>query len=172
MEGFRNMEIMNDTCQDVNVINELDIPVLCMGLKNVVVSASAQGILISDKEETDFIKPFVDNMDEDIMFADKSWGSYRVLSKGEDSLTIKLNIKAGSCLSYHSHASRDEIWNIVSGQGEVIVDEEVRKVCKGDVVSIKSGNKHMIKATTGMEIIEIQMGKEISVNDKCKFKLD
>lgn len=164
--------IMNDSCQDVNVINELDIPVLCMGLKNVVVSASAQGILISDKEETDFIKPFVDNMDEDIMFADKSWGSYKVLSKGEDSLTIKLNIKAGASLSYHSHTNRDEIWNIVSGQGEVTVDEHKRLVDKGEVVSINSGNKHMIKATTDMEIIEIQMGKEIKVNDKCKFKLD
>lgn len=164
--------IMNDSCQDVNVINELDIPVLCMGLKNVVVSASAQGILISDKEETDYIKPFVDNMNEDIMFADKSWGSYRVISKGEDSLTIKLSIKAGACLSYHSHNNRDEIWNIVSGQGQVTVDDDSYEVGKGDVVSIKSGSKHMLKADSNMEIIEVQLGKEINVNDKCKFKHD
>lgn len=164
--------VMNDTCQGVNVINELDIPVLCMGLKDVIVSASAQGILISDKEETDFIKPFVDSIDEDIMFADKSWGYYRVLSKGEGSLTIKLIIKAGSSLSYHSHGNRDEIWNIVSGQGETIIDNEKRRVEKGDVVPIKAGCKHKITAITDMEIVEIQIGKEITVNDKCKFKLD
>lgn len=31
---------MNDTCENVHVINELSVPVLCMGLKNVIVSAS------------------------------------------------------------------------------------------------------------------------------------
>ncbi len=164
--------VLNDSCEGVNVINELDIPVLCMGLKNVVVSASAQGILISDKDETDFIKPFVDNMDEDIMFADKSWGSYRVIAKGADSLTVKLNIKAGACLSYHSHNNRDEIWNIVSGTGEVTVDDSKYEVSKGSVVSIKSGNKHMIKAISDMEIIEVQLGEEIKVDDKCKFKVN
>lgn len=35
--------ILNDTCEGVNVLNELDVPVLCMGLKNVVVSASPGG---------------------------------------------------------------------------------------------------------------------------------
>ncbi len=164
--------VLNDTCEGVNVINELDIPVLCMGLKNVVVSASAQGILISDKDETDFIKPFVDNMDEDIMFADKSWGSYRVIAKGNTSLTVRLSIKAGACLSYHSHSNRDEIWNVVSGTGEVTVDDSKYEVSKGSVVSIKSGNKHMVKAISDMEIIEVQLGEEIKVDDKCKFKVD
>ena len=32
--------ILNDACQNVHVLNELDVPVLCMGLKDVVVSAS------------------------------------------------------------------------------------------------------------------------------------
>ena len=32
--------MLNDTCQNVHVLNELDVPVLCMGLKDVVVSAS------------------------------------------------------------------------------------------------------------------------------------
>ena len=32
--------ILNDACENVHVLNELDVPVLCMGLKDVVVSAS------------------------------------------------------------------------------------------------------------------------------------
>ena len=40
--------IFNDTCENTHVINELNVPVLCMGLKDVVVSASPQGILVSD----------------------------------------------------------------------------------------------------------------------------
>lgn len=36
--------ILNDSCDNVHVVNELDVPVLCMGLKDVVVSASPEGL--------------------------------------------------------------------------------------------------------------------------------
>ena len=48
--------MLNETCENVHVINELDMPVLCMGLKDVVVSASPEGILVSDKEQSSYIK--------------------------------------------------------------------------------------------------------------------
>ena len=66
--------IMNETCENVHVINELDMPILCMGLKDMVVSASPEGILVSDKEQSSYIKPFVDKLKQEIMFAEKSWG--------------------------------------------------------------------------------------------------
>lgn len=37
--------ILADTCSGVHIVNETDIPVLAMGLKDVVISASADGIL-------------------------------------------------------------------------------------------------------------------------------
>ncbi|MBQ2115762.1 MAG: mannose-1-phosphate guanylyltransferase, partial [Lachnospiraceae bacterium] len=49
--------IFNDKCENVHVLNELNVPVLCMGLKDVVVSASPEGILVSDKEQSSYIKP-------------------------------------------------------------------------------------------------------------------
>ena len=36
--------ILSDSCQNTIAINELNIPLLCMGLKNVVVAASGDGI--------------------------------------------------------------------------------------------------------------------------------
>ena len=44
--------MMNETCTDVSIINELDVPVLAMGLHDVVISASPEGILVSDKEQS------------------------------------------------------------------------------------------------------------------------
>ena len=41
--------ILNEACENVHVVNELGIPVLAMGLKDVVISASPEGILVSDK---------------------------------------------------------------------------------------------------------------------------
>jgi mannose-1-phosphate guanylyltransferase len=69
--------IMNDQCQNLHVVNELDVPVLCMGLKDMVVAASPDGILVAEKEQSSYIKPFVDAIDQQVMFAEKSWGSFR-----------------------------------------------------------------------------------------------
>ena len=87
--------MLNESCENVHVVNELDVPVLCMGLKNMVVSASAEGILVSDKEQSSYIKPFVDKISQQIMFAEKSWGSFRVLDVEEESMTIKVILNPG-----------------------------------------------------------------------------
>ena len=114
--------ILNDTCKNVHVVNELGVPVVCMGLTDVVVSASAQGILVSDKEQSSYIKPYVDGIDEQIMFAEKSWGSFKVIDVDDSSMTIKVTLNAGNKMNYHSHDLRNEIWNVISGEGTAIID--------------------------------------------------
>lgn len=163
---------LNDTCENVSVINELDVPVLCMGLKDVVVSASAEGILVSDKEQSDFIKPFVDAIDQQIMFAEKSWGNFQVLDVQEGSMTIKATLNPGQSMNYHSHDRRDEVWTIVSGNGRTIVDGMEQIVGPGDVVTMQAGCRHTIIADTALTLIEVQIGEEISVVDKKKYKLE
>lgn len=164
--------MMNENCENVHVINELDVPILCMGLKDVVVSASADGILISDKEQSSYIKPFVDQIDQQIMFAEKSWGSFRVLDVEDESMTIKVTLNPGHSMNYHSHERRDEMWTIISGKGRTIVDGMEQSVQAGDVITMQAGCKHTIIAETELKIMEVQLGKEISVHDKQKFELE
>lgn len=164
--------ILNETCENVHVINELDMPILCMGLKDVVVSASPEGILVSDKEQSSYIKPFVDKLDNQIMFADKSWGSFRVLDVEDESLTIKVTLNPGHRMNYHSHERRDEMWTIISGRGRTIVDGMEQTVQAGDVITMQAGCRHTIIAETELKIMEVQLGKEISVHDKQKFELE
>ncbi len=164
--------MMNNTCENTHVINELDVPVLCMGLKNVVVSASPEGILVSDKEQSSYIKPYVDRLDNEVMFAEKSWGNYRVLDVEEQSMTVKITLNAGHRMNYHSHDRRDEVWTVISGQGHTIVDGMKQQVSAGDVITMQAGCRHTIIADTELKLIEIQLGREISVNDKHKFELE
>ena len=164
--------IYNETCENVHVINELDVPVLCMGLKDVVVSASPEGILVSDKEQSSYIKPYVDAIDQQIMFAEKSWGSFRVLDIEEGSMTIKVTLNPGHRMNYHSHQHRDEVWTIISGEGRTIVDGMEQPVTAGDVITMEAGCRHTIIADTELKVIEVQLGKEISVHDKQKFELE
>ena len=163
--------ILNDACDNVHVVNELDVPVLCMGLKDVVVSASPEGILVSDKMQSSYIKPFVDEIDQQIMFAEKSWGSFRVIDIEEGSMTIKVTLNAGHKMNYHSHERRDEIWTVIDGQGRTIIDGVEKEVTAGDVIAMKAGTPHTIIADTPLQIIEVQIGMDISVGDKKKLDL-
>lgn len=171
MEGPNVGEaIFNETCKNVHVVNELDVPILCMGLKDVVVSASPEGILVSDKEQSSYIKPFVDSIDQQIMFAEKSWGSFRIIDIEEESLTIKVTLNPGHSMNYHSHERRDEVWTVISGKGRAVVDGKEQSVQAGDVIRMNAGSKHTIFADTELKVIEVQLGKEIDVHDKQKFE--
>ncbi len=164
--------ILNETCTNVHVINELGIPVLAMGLEDVVISASPEGILVSDKEQSSYMKPFVDGMNQQIMFAEKSWGSFRVLDVEEESMTIKVTLNPGHRMNYHNHKHRDEVWTVISGRGRTMVDEMEQEVLAGDVITVQAGCRHTILAVTELKLIEVQLGKEISVDDKQKFPLE
>lgn len=164
--------MFNETCENVHVLNELNVPILCMGLKDVVVSASPEGILVSDKEQSSYIKPYVDQISDQIMFAEKSWGSFRVLDASDSQMTIKVTLNPGHSMNYHSHDRRDEVWTIISGEGTTIVDGMEQEVKAGDVITMAAGCRHTIIAKTLLQVIEVQLGKEISVHDKHKFNLE
>lgn len=163
---------MNDTCADTHVVNELNIPILCMGCKSMVIAASGDGIIVSDKGQSSYIKPYVDKLAGPVMYAEKSWGSFTVLDVQNDSMTIKVELLPGHRLHYHSHEHRDEVWTVMSGEGRVILDGEERSVHAGSVVTMPAGCKHTIIADTKLSVIEVQLGTDINVADKQKYDLD
>lgn len=160
--------ILDDTCKGTNVVNELNIPILCMGCEDMVVAASEDGILVSTKERSGYMKPYVEKIDNPSMFAEKSWGTFTVIDNQENSKTIKIEMKPNAEMSYHSHSYRSEIWNIISGTGKVCINGESKTVKAGDVVQIPVNTRHSIKANEKMEIIEIQLGV-FNTPDKCKY---
>ena len=162
---------LNETCRNVHAINELGIPVLAMGLRDVVISASPEGILVSDKEQSSYIKPFVDEINGRAMFGEKSWGSFRILDVEENSLTIKVTLNPGHRMNYHSHDRRNEVWTVISGQGRTIVDGMEQPVKAGDVITMEAGCRHTVIADTMLQLIEVQLGNHISVSDKHKYEL-
>lgn len=164
--------ILNDKCSGVHIVNEMDVPILAMGLHDVVISASPEGILVSDKEQSSYIKPFVDGFVQEVMFAEKSWGSYKVMDVESEAMTIKVTLNPGHSMNYHSHNNRDEVWVVLSGTGKTIVDGMEQSVHAGDVVTMSAGCRHTIIAETELKLIEVQLGKEISVRDKQKFELE
>ena len=164
--------VMNDTCKNVNIINQLDMPILAMGLENVIIAAGADGIIVTDKEQSSYIKPYVDAFDERVMYAEKSWGSYQVLDITKESMTIKVTLKPGHSMNYHSHERRDEVWAVIEGKGKTIVDGMEQLIQPGDVITMMAGCRHTVIAETELKLIEVQLGKDIDVNDKQKYTFE
>lgn len=54
--------VLGDGCKGVSVVSELDIPILCMGLEDVIVAASPDGILITTRSRSGGIKPYVEQL--------------------------------------------------------------------------------------------------------------
>ena len=163
--------VLDEECENTNVVNELNIPILCMGCKDLIVAASGDGILISDKERSGYMKPYVEKIETEAMYAEKSWGTYTVIDVQPGSMTVKVSMKAGEHMTYHMHNYREEVWTVVSGKGKSIVDGMEQILRAGDVITIAAGCKHTVEAITALDIVEVQIGDEISVADKIKFEL-
>ncbi len=162
--------LMSESCEDTHVINELDIPITVLGAKDMVIAASPDGILISDKRESSYLKEYINDISKRPMYEESGWGEYKVLDyveydDGNSSLTKSLFIKAGESLNYQEHAVRDEIWTIVDGIGDIVIDGHVRNVRRGDVAYITKGQRHSIKAMTDLRVIEVQIGNELVETD-------
>ncbi len=162
--------MLSDNCRNVHALNELGVPILVMGCTDLVVAASPSGILVSDKVQSSFIKPLVDAIDQQVMFAEKSWGSFLVLDVEENSMTVKVTLNPGHRMNYHSHEKRDEVWTVIAGKGRTIVDGMEQPICAGDVVTMEAGCRHTVIADTELQMIEVQLGSEINVADKRKYE--
>ncbi|UYO04269.1 sugar phosphate nucleotidyltransferase [Paenibacillus sp. PSB04] len=162
--------------QNTHVINELDIPVTAIGVSNLIIAASPDGILVSDKEASPRIKELVNSDELRPMVEERRWGRYRVLDflkyeDGQEVLTKRICIQAGKNLSYQYHHKRKEVWTVIAGSGEMILDGQYRRITTGDVIVIPAQSKHSLKAATDMEIIEVQTGTELVEEDIVRLAM-
>jgi mannose-1-phosphate guanylyltransferase len=157
-----------------HIINELEIPIVALGTSNLIIAASPDGILVSDKAKSSYLKPYVDQMDCRPMYEERRWGEYKVLEyntfgENQRSMTKRLRINAAQNISYQSHRQRDEIWTFIEGTGELLLDGHIRNVRRGDVAYITKGMKHAIRAISDLYIIEVQIGEELTEEDIERF---
>ena len=154
--------LISESCHNTHVINMLSIPVIAQDLKDAVVVASHDGILVSSKHGSSFLKPLAERINLRPMYEQRKWGNYRVLEYKQtdesSSLVKRMRIDAGKSISYQYHAKRSEIWVIVSGKGILTIDGVDSVVSPGSVITIPQETKHSLLAATEIEFIEVQLG--------------
>jgi len=155
--------LISESCGNTHVLNMLNIPIIAQDLSDVVVVASYDGILVSSKQGSSFLKPLAERIDLRPMYEQRRWGDYRVLEykqkNGKSSLVKRLRIEAGQTISYQYHLKRSEVWVVVSGKGILTVDGEDAVVAPGSVIQIGPESRHALLAATELELIEVQLGE-------------
>lgn len=175
---FSGYVVADETTSGTCIINELDdMPIISVGTKDMIVAASPDGILVCSKEASERQKPLVEQIKARPMYEERRWGTYRVIGNttypdGYRSLTKLLHLNAGKFISYQTHAKREEVWTFVDGEGLLVVNGEVRKVGRGDVVHIQPGMYHAIRALSELEFIEVQVGTELVEEDIQRYPWD
>ena len=178
MQEERSGRVVVDesTCEGVHVINETGFPMVVAGMSDAVIVATPDGILISSKEASKSIKSQVAEAAESRpMYEQRRWGEYRVIDSsvfpdGAKALTKELIIRDGKQLSYQRHQHRGEVWTVVSGSGEVVLDGLVQQVRAGSVVNIGKCRMHAGRAVgADLHIIEVQQGEILVEEDIERF---
>lgn len=169
--------VQEDSTEDSYIINELELPIVCIGAKRLVIAASPDGILVSDRKQSENLKHLVDGIGKRPMYEERRWGEYKVIDNIEfpDSfcaLTKQLTLRAGCSISYQRHTFRDEVWTFIDGEGEIVLDGQRKPVKRGDVVVIPKSCLHALRAKTPLTFIEVQQGSNLVEEDIERFEYD
>lgn len=159
---------------NTNIINELSLPIHVIGVSDSIVVAGPDGILVADKKKSSKIKQMIKNNQP--MYEEKRWGSYTVLDcsmteEGTQTITKIVEVLPGKNMSYQMHNFRQEIWTVLSGTGEFILNDQLFTIKTGDVLKIPLGAKHGVKAITPLKILETQLGDRIEEEDIIRLTL-
>lgn len=167
--------VVSDSCDNTYIINELEVPIVCIGAKDMVVAASPDGILVSERKQSENLKHLVDGIGRRPMYEERRWGEYKVIDyiefpDGFCALTKQLTLRPECSISYQRHNCREEIWTFINGEGEIVLDGERKPVKRGDVINIPKGKLHALRAITPLTFIEVQQGTNLVEDDIERFE--
>lgn len=154
---------------NTHLINELGHPIYVIGLPDAIVAASADGILVASKSQSNLIKSLLGEPSRRPMYEEKRWGIRRTLDYIETEqggvLTRQVELHPGGLTSYHSHAKKEEIWTVLSGNGRFMLEDQLYEVGPGDVMRFPRGARHGVKADTALRCVQVEIGQVLDETD-------
>ena len=94
------------------------------------------------------------------------------MADNKATITRKITLFKGMNSSYHFHNKRDEIWTVMRGKAELIVEGASILLQAGSAISIRKGQKHAVRAIEEFEYIEIHLGEEVGDRDINRITFD
>lgn len=155
---------LSEDCDNTHIVNELNLPVKVLGISNAVVAVSADGILVSNKPSSSRMKDMLhEGLFSRPMYEEREWGWFRIIdftkTSERETLTKRIFIEAGKNFNYPLYEECSEVWTIISGKAQLVLNEQKAQVQSGDVVKLSLNEKKTLFAIEDTEIIAVQMGK-------------
>lgn len=150
-----------------------------IGLKNLVVVAMNDAVLVADRSRAQDVKKAVDALKakkakqaEAFARDHRPWGYYETLALADRFQVKRIVVKPGAALSLQSHFHRSEHWIVVSGTARVSIDDTVQLVTENQSVYIPLGAKHRMEnpGQVPMVLIEVQTGAYLGEDDIVRYE--
>jgi mannose-1-phosphate guanylyltransferase / mannose-6-phosphate isomerase len=151
------------------------------GVKNLVVVATEDAVLIADRENTAGMKRLVERLKQvapavtvDHLKMHRPWGNYQSLDHGDRYQVKRIVVKEGGRLSLQFHKHRAEHWVVVRGTAKVTIGNEVKTLQENESVYIPLGTPHRLEnpGKIPLELIEVQTGSYLGEDDIVRIEDD
>ncbi|MEM6728803.1 MAG: mannose-1-phosphate guanylyltransferase/mannose-6-phosphate isomerase [Pseudomonadota bacterium] len=167
-------------CADTLLRSDSDaLEVVGIGLKDTVVVAMSDAVLVADKSRAQDVKLAVGALKgkrarQATTFPKdhRPWGWFESLVVGGRFQVKRIHVHPGAALSLQSHHHRSEHWIVVEGTAKVTVAEEVRLVTENQSVYIPVGAVHRLEnpGKVPVVLIEVQTGSYLGEDDITRFE--
>lgn len=104
----------------------------------------------------------------------RPWGMFKIIFECDSFKVKHITVFPNSQISYQSHSKREEHWTIVSGEAEVVLNDQIIKLKAADHIHIPIGAKHRIRnvGASNVEFVEVQLGTYFGEDDIVRFSDD
>lgn len=167
-------------CDDTLLRSEEDtLEVVGIGLKNTIVVAMPDAVLVADASRTQEVKLAVTalkakQVKQATAFPKdhRPWGWFESLVIGDRFQVKRIVVHPGAALSLQSHHHRSEHWIVVEGTARVTVDDEIKLISENQSVYIPLGAVHRMEnpGKVPMVLIEVQTGSYLGEDDIIRYE--
>jgi mannose-1-phosphate guanylyltransferase/mannose-6-phosphate isomerase len=161
------------------VLADDSIVTAVVGLKDTIVVANQDAVLVVARDKAEQVKLAVDqlknqNRREAIEHRQifRPWGHYQSIDTGSRYQVKRIVVKPGAQLSLQKHFHRAEHWVVVKGTAEVTNGDQVQTLHENESVYIPIGSVHRLgnPGKIPLELIEVQVGSYLGEDDIVRFK--
>jgi mannose-1-phosphate guanylyltransferase/mannose-6-phosphate isomerase len=153
--------------------------VATIGVKDLIVVATHDAVLVADRHRSADVKSLVDRLKKDARpeasehaRVYRPWGWYQSLVSKDGFQVKRIVVYPGGKLSLQKHKHRAEHWVIVRGVARVTIAQDVQDLGANQSVYIPLGAVHRLEnpGEIDLEVIEVQTGSYLGEDDIIRLE--
>ena len=148
--------------------------IMTVGLSDIIVVATADAVLVIDKEQAQSVKQVVELLGKQNLSQAyeqsrqfRPWGWFETLVLAEGYQVRLVHLYPQKQLSLQTHKKRSENWVVTGGIAEVYMKDRIVRLGTNDSLDIPAGTVHQLSnpADEALTLIEVRTGVYLGEDD-------